>query len=178
MVSRLRPRDGVSRVASALVVYVPSPLPRWSCWVLIAPFPSSGSFPCEVVRSASTLLFSRPAQRLLTLQPVHSPNRLTILSIEGFRRLVALPPAPIATGWSDPCREGFAPSQELCLSTAHDFITTTLAFRFSVHTGVSFCRVYSVLEYWLQVFMTLSQVTINFAIGSGQPEAATPRGRC
>src|SRR6202165_1839758 len=94
----------------------------------------SGSFPCEVVRSASTLLFSRPAQRLLTLQPVHSPNRLTILSIEGFRRLVALPPAPIATGWSDPCREGFAPSQELCLSTAHDFITTTLAFRFSVHT--------------------------------------------
>ena len=134
MVSRLRPRDGVSRVASALVVYVPSPLPRWSCWVLIAPFPSSGSFPCEVVRSASTLLFSRPAQRLLTLQPAHSPNRLTILSIEGFRRLVALPSAPIATGWSDPCREGFSPSQELCLSTAHDFITTTLAFRFSVHT--------------------------------------------
>jgi hypothetical protein len=135
LVSRLRPRDGVSRVASALVVYVPSPLPRWSCWVLIAPFPSSGSFPCEVVRSASTLLFSRPAQRLLTLQPAHSPNRLTILSIEGFRRLVALPSAPIATGWSDPCREGFAPSQELCLSTAHDFITTTLAFRFSVNTG-------------------------------------------
>src|SRR6202165_5533926 len=98
----------------------------------------SGSFPCEVVRSASTLLFSRPAQRLLTLQPVHSPNRLTILSIEGFRRLVALPPAPIATGWSDPCREGFAPSQELCLSTAHDFITTTLAFRFSVHTAALF----------------------------------------
>jgi hypothetical protein len=136
LVSRLRPRDGVSRVASALVVYVPSPLPRWSCWVLIAPFPSSGSFPCEVVRSASTLLFSRPAQRLLTLQPTHSPNRLTILSIEGFRRLVALPSAPIATGWSDPCREGFAPSQELCLSTAHDFITTTSESRFSVHTGV------------------------------------------
>jgi len=136
LVSRLRPRDGVSRVASALVVYVPSPLPRWSCWVLIAPFPSSGSFPCEVVRSASTLLFSRPAQRLLTLQPAHSPNRLTILSIEGFRRLVALPPAPIATGWSDPCREGFAPPQELCLSTAHDFITTTFGFRFSVHTRI------------------------------------------
>src|ERR1700738_1565735 len=135
LVSRLRPRDGVSRVASALVVYVPSPLPRWSCWVLIAPFPSSGSFPCEVVRSAPTLLVSRRAQRFLTLQPAHSPNRLTILSIEGFRRLVALPSAPIATGWSDPCREGFAPSQELCLSTAHDFITTTLAFRFSVHTA-------------------------------------------
>ena len=106
--------------------------------MLIAPFPSSGSFPCEVVRSASTLLFSRPAQRLLTLQPAHSPNRLTILSIEGFRRLVALPSAPIATGWSDPCREGFAPSQELCLSTAHDFIATTSGFSFSVHTGCKF----------------------------------------
>ena len=72
LVSRSRPRDGVSRVAPVLVVYVPSPLPRWSCWVLIAPSPSSGSFPCEVVRSASTLLFSRPAQRLLKLQPAHS----------------------------------------------------------------------------------------------------------
>src|ERR1700722_8781323 len=124
----------VSRVASALVAYVPSPLPRWSCWVLIAPFPSSGGLPCEVVRSASTLLFSKPAQRLLTLQPTHSPNRLTTLSIEGFRRLGALPSAPIATGWSDPCREGFAPSQELCLSTAHD--TTTSELGFSVQTRV------------------------------------------
>ena len=107
--------------------------------MLIAPFPSSGSFPCEVVRSASTLLFSRPAQRLLTLQPAHSPNRLTILSIEGFRRLVALPSAPIATGWSDPCREGFAPSQELCLSTAHDFITTMLGVRvFGTHGRPSY----------------------------------------
>jgi hypothetical protein len=73
------------------------------------------------------------AQRLLTLQPIHSPNRLTILSIEGFRRLVALPSAPIATGWSDPCREGFAPSQELCLSTAHDFssLRPGLGFRYT-----------------------------------------------
>ena len=119
MVSRSRPRDGVSRVAPILVVCVPSSLPRWSCWVLIAPFPSSGSFPCEVVRSASTLLFSRPAQRLLTLQPAHSGSHLMTLSIGGFSRLVTFPTAPIATGRSDPCREGLAPSQELCLSTAH-----------------------------------------------------------
>src|SRR6476619_4923974 len=57
------------------------------------------------------------------------------LSTGGFRQVVAFPPAPIATGWSDPCREGLAPSQEPCLSTAHDFITTTFGFRFSVHTG-------------------------------------------
>jgi hypothetical protein len=42
------------------------------------------------------------------------------LSTGGFRQVVAFPPAPIATGWSDPCREGLAPSHELSLSTAHD----------------------------------------------------------
>jgi hypothetical protein len=26
------------------------------------------------------------------------------LSTGGFRQVVAFPPAPIATGWSDPCR--------------------------------------------------------------------------
>jgi hypothetical protein len=41
------------------------------------------------------------------------------LSTGGFRQVVAFPPAPIATGWSDPCRKGLAPSQEPCLSTAH-----------------------------------------------------------
>jgi hypothetical protein len=43
------------------------------------------------------------------------------LSTGGFRQVVAFPPAPIATGWSDPCRKGLAPSQEPCLSTAHDY---------------------------------------------------------
>jgi len=56
------------------------------------------------------------------------------LSTGGFRQVVAFPPAPIATGWSDPCREGLAPSQEPCLSTAHDFTTTTPELKFSVHT--------------------------------------------
>jgi hypothetical protein len=43
------------------------------------------------------------------------------LSIGGFSRVVTFPTAPIATGRSDPCREGLAPSQEPCLSTAHDY---------------------------------------------------------
>jgi hypothetical protein len=34
-------------------------------------------------------------------------------------------------------REGFAPSQELCLSTAHDCITTMVVFKFSVHTAAA-----------------------------------------
>jgi hypothetical protein len=116
-----RPRDGVSRVAPVLVVYVPSSLPRWNCWVPVALFPSSGSFPSVTARSASTSAFSRPARRLLTLQPAHSRSHLMTLSTGGFRQVVAFPPAPIATGWSDPCRKGLAPSQELCLSTAHGY---------------------------------------------------------
>ena len=43
------------------------------------------------------------------------------LSIGGFSRVVAFPTAPIATGRSDPCRKGVAPSQEPCLSTAHAY---------------------------------------------------------
>jgi hypothetical protein len=62
------------------------------------------------------------------------------LSTGGFRQVVAFPPAPIATGWSDPCREGLAPSQEPCLSTAHDFTTTTPELKFSVHTTLKSLR--------------------------------------
>src|ERR1700680_4509766 len=125
LVPRSGPRDGVSRVAPVLVVYVPSSLPRWNRWVPVALFPSNASFPCISARSASTSHISRPARRLLALQPAHSRSRLTTLSIEGFRQVVAFPPAPIATGWSDPCREGLASSQELCLSTAHDHVPPT-----------------------------------------------------
>jgi hypothetical protein len=112
---------------------VPSSLPRWNRWVPVALFPSNASFPCRSARSASTSHVSRPARRLLALQPAHSRSRLTTLSIEGFRRVVAFPPAPIATGWSDPCREGLAPSQEPCLSTAH------VSFALSSATGL-FCH--------------------------------------
>jgi hypothetical protein len=60
-----------------------------------------------------------PAQRSLALQPAHSRSHLMTLSIGSFSQVVAFPTAPIATGWSDPCRKGLAPSQELRLSTAH-----------------------------------------------------------
>jgi hypothetical protein len=43
------------------------------------------------------------------------------LCIGGFSRVVTFPTAPIATGRSDPCREGLAPSQEPCLPTAHAY---------------------------------------------------------
>ncbi len=37
----------------------------------------------------------------------------------GFSGFVASTTAPIATGWSDPCRVGFAPTEDVRLSTAH-----------------------------------------------------------
>jgi hypothetical protein len=55
------------------------------------------------------------------------------LYIEGFRQVVAFPPAPIATGWSDPCREGLAPSQEPCLSTAHAYVVLSPVTGLSCH---------------------------------------------
>ena len=67
---------------------------------------------------------------LLNVHSHYSPHTrgvaLTTLSIGGFRPVVAFPPAPTATGRNDPCREGLAPSQEPCLSTAHGARTTQL----------------------------------------------------
>jgi hypothetical protein len=57
--------------------------------VFVARFPSSASFPCVIARSASTSLFSGPAQRSLALRPAHSRSRLPTLSIEGFKWIVA-----------------------------------------------------------------------------------------
>src|SRR6266478_6871293 len=85
-------------------------------------FPSNASFPCISARSASTSSVSRPAQRLLALQPALSRSHLMTLYIGGFSRVVTFPSAPIATGRSDPCRKGLAPSREPCLSTAHAYV--------------------------------------------------------
>jgi hypothetical protein len=41
------------------------------------------------------------------------------LYIEGFNNFVTSIIAPIATGWSDSCRVGFAPTENLRLFTAH-----------------------------------------------------------
>jgi hypothetical protein len=52
--------------------------------------------------SAPALVFSRPAQRLLTLRPARSPSRLATLCTRGFSSFVASTAALIATGWSEP----------------------------------------------------------------------------
>src|SRR5580658_6800641 len=52
--------------------------------------------------SAPALVFSRPAQRLLTLRPARSPSRLATLYTRGFSSLVASTAALIVTGWNEP----------------------------------------------------------------------------
>lgn len=37
----------------------------------------------------------------------------------GFSRFVTSTTAPIATGWNESCRAGFAPAGKPCLCTAH-----------------------------------------------------------
>ena len=46
----------------------------------------------------------------------------------GFSGFVASTTAPIATGWSDPCRVGFAPTEDVRLSTAHQKPCVTTCF--------------------------------------------------
>jgi hypothetical protein len=52
--------------------------------------------------SAPALVFSRPAQRSLTLRPACSPSHLATLCTRGFSSLVASTAALVATGWSEP----------------------------------------------------------------------------
>lgn len=54
-----------------------------------------------------------------TLRPAYSPSHLMTLYTGGFSRFVTSTTAPIATGWSESCRMGFAPTERPCLSTAH-----------------------------------------------------------
>src|SRR5271165_1289894 len=88
---------------------VNTPVARWA---LIArgtaysnrfPVPSGGGLPHIHARSATTLDFSRPAQRSLAITAcrlAESPKRPVCL--EGSDGFVTSTAAPIATGWSDP----------------------------------------------------------------------------
>jgi TPR repeat protein len=83
--------------------YMPSPLPRQVQWSLFARNlhrlrPSL----CNSQVGSPAIIFSGPAQRLLTLRPARSRSRLATLSIESSDSLVASAAVSIATGWSEP----------------------------------------------------------------------------
>src|SRR5206468_12343136 len=58
--------------------------------------------PCEKVRSAPATVFSRPAQRLLTLWPARSPSRHATLYIESSDSFVASAAAKSRPTWRPP----------------------------------------------------------------------------
>jgi hypothetical protein len=113
------PPDGASRVAFGLPVHAcRRHYPGGAAGRRRSSCPTMPAFP-ESHRSASTLVFSRLAQRLLTLRPACSPGRLATLSTGGFSSFVTSTTAPIATGWSDSCQAGIAPAENRRLLTAH-----------------------------------------------------------
>ena len=98
---------------------MPSPLPRRNRWPpSLGHGPTAAAFP-ESRRSASALVFSRLAQRSLTLRPARSPAAQGGLSIGGFGCFVASTASPTATGRSDSSQAGIAPAEDLRLYTAH-----------------------------------------------------------
>ena len=54
-----------------------------------------------------------------SLRPVRSLSPYGPFSIRSFNRFVTSAAVPIATGWNDPCRVGFAPTGTVHLCTAH-----------------------------------------------------------
>src|SRR5581483_6205858 len=101
--------------------HMPSPIPRWDRRRdRVAPLePATAAFP--VIRAGRL-----PHCDFRGLLGVHLRYGLcargvaeTTLSIEGFGSIVASTAAPIATGWSDLCRVGMAPTEDRRLFTAH-----------------------------------------------------------
>ncbi len=81
-------------------------------------FPSSLSLPRIDWQVARASPFSKLAQRSLTLQPVRSPSHPVTLYTEGFSHFVTSMTGPMATGWSESRRVGFAPTGQAPLGTA------------------------------------------------------------
>ena len=119
---------GASRVASGLLcVHAIAITPAGSMKLVRSSISTISGLPCVTVRSALAIVFSGPAQRLLTLWPARSPSRLATLYIESSDSFVASAAVSIATGWSEPVpgRELHPEVQRLSRRTV---TTVTLSF--------------------------------------------------
>ena len=105
---------------------MPSPLPRRDHDAPLRPSPKGsalcsrdGGLPPIAVGSAPALQFSRPQWRLLMLRPVSSRSRYHDPLHRRPWRFVTSTTTPIATGWSESCRVGLAPTVRTAIRTAH-----------------------------------------------------------
>ena len=104
--------------------HMPSPLPRRNRWVPMSfASPTAAAFP----ELQAGRLPHYPFRGLLsvhcTLRPARSRSPLRTLYTRSFDRFVTSTAVPIATGWDDFCRVGFAPTEVVHLCTAHYIIT-------------------------------------------------------
>ena len=98
-----------------------SPIPRRDPWVhLSLASPRSSSLPriASRVGFRITLFEACSAFTLVTACLLAKSPSVTLYT-EGFSRFVTSTTAPIATGWSESYRAGFAPAERPCLCTAH-----------------------------------------------------------
>ena len=94
---------GVSRVASGLLcLHAVAITPAGSMKLVRSSIFIDCGLPYVTVRSAPAIVFSRPAQRSLTLRPARSRSRQATLYTESSDSFVASAAASIATGWSEP----------------------------------------------------------------------------
>src|SRR5437867_4091036 len=94
---------GASRVASGLLcVHAIAITPAGSMELVRSSVSIASGLPRVTVRSAPAIVFSRPAQRSLTLWPARSRSRQATLYIESSDSFVASAADSIASGWSEP----------------------------------------------------------------------------
>ena len=118
----VRSTDRASRVAPAPLFHAcrrhyPGGTGRCVCRSLPGPWqpsPKNRRVGFRITRFEACSAFTRVAARMVARPP--KAARFTEVL-----QAMSLPPspAPIATGWSDSCRAGFAPTEGRCLSTAH-----------------------------------------------------------
>ena len=107
-----QPPQGASRVATiSLRSHAAATTPVEPLGARFAHSPSDSSLPRFSGGSASTLQFSRPAQRFTARCSLRARGVTYVtLFIKGFSRFVTSTTAPIATGWSESCRVGLSPT--------------------------------------------------------------------
>jgi hypothetical protein len=88
---------------------------------LFAHFPKDGNLPRIHGRVGFrvTLFEACSAFTHVTACILAKSSNMTLYT-EGFSRFVTSTTAPIATGWSESYRAGFAPAERPCLCTAHE----------------------------------------------------------
>jgi len=94
--------------------------PAESLGALFARFPKNDSLPRILGRVGFriTLFEACSAFTHVTACILAKPPKVALYT-RGFSRFVTSATAPIATGWSESCRVGFAPTERPCLCTAH-----------------------------------------------------------